>query len=69
MSQPHWQGCLDVKYLSDRYNRGLAQVAEKVATLQRYQLVKDMDDGLPDFLHHMQATASSSPTDTLLDSM
>ncbi|CAK8999488.1 unnamed protein product, partial [Durusdinium trenchii] len=48
------QGNLDIKYLSDRYNRGVAKVQSYMDTHQQYIEVADMQDGLPIFIQQAQ---------------
>lgn len=55
---PHGQGNLDVKYLADRYQRGLGKVQDYMAGHQRYIELRDLNDGLPVFLQHVQQNAS-----------
>ena len=60
------QGSLDVRYLSERYNKGTGKVAEYSSVHQRYVLVKRMEDCLPDILGHIQTTIGPSGTTPLL---
>ena len=48
------QGSLDVKYLEDRYNRGLARVESFMRDSQRYMPMKQLEDSLPDILQAIQ---------------
>lgn len=48
------QGSLDMKYLTDRYNRGRARVAELMQDSQRYVAVRELDEALPDILKVIQ---------------
>lgn len=43
-----------MKYLTDRYNRGRARVAELMQDSQRYVAVRELDEALPDILKVIQ---------------
>ncbi len=53
-SCPHYQGNLDLRYLSDRYERGVKRIEEYMSKHQRYAEYNDINAGLPDFLSLMQ---------------
>ena len=48
------EGNLDVKYLDDRYKRGLEKVAAYMDSHQQYVELKDINDALPFFIEHNQ---------------
>lgn len=48
------EGNLDVKYLDDRYKRGLEKVAAYMDSHQQYLELKDLNDALPFFIEHNQ---------------
>jgi len=49
-----WQGSLDVRYLTDRYQRGVKFIETYTENHQRYLEMPDLAAGLPDFLSAMQ---------------
>ena len=50
------QGSLDLKYLSDRYKKGVNKVEEYMQSSQRYIMVRSLDDGVPDLMQQIQVS-------------
>lgn len=48
------EGSLDVRYLAERYQRGVSKVDGWMKTHQRYEQVTELSFALPDFLGTMQ---------------
>ena len=60
MHQPA-EGNLDIKYLTERYNKGVKRVEDFMAVHQRYIQLDSLDSGLPDTIAHMQKNSGANP--------
>jgi len=50
---------LDIRYLADRYQRGVSKVEEFMQRHQRYEHFENLTAALPDFLSMMQNEGGS----------
>ena len=52
---------MDVKYLGNRYDRGVQRVKSFMEQHHRYVHVQNLPDALPDFLEHLGKLGGASP--------